>query len=156
MGPIITLFFTSITQINHGGPDIDQDTRQKNIIAGLNLKAGKLSISLSDYAAALILFKHGISYLGDDKWTSNYDMSIEFYDAATESACVLNKRDDVKIHVQELVDHAKTFDDSLHCKLLVVLCNDMRCLCKGYLSPSTKNLTRSSLFNISQACRSLL
>jgi len=83
------------------------------------LKAGKLSISLSDYAAALILFKHGISYLGDDKWTSNYDMSIEFYDAATESAYVMNKRDDVKIHVQELVAHAKTFDDSLHCKLIL-------------------------------------
>ena len=50
------------------------------------------------------------------------DMSIELYDAAAESACVLNKRDDIKIHVQELVAHAKTFDDSLHCKLLVVLC----------------------------------
>ena len=83
------------------------------------MRAGKLSISLSDYAAALILFKHGISYLGDDKWRSNYDMSIEFYDAAAESAYVLNKRDDVKIHVQELVAHTKTFDDSLHCKLML-------------------------------------
>ena len=109
--------------------DIVQDTRQKNIIAGLNLRAGQLSISLSDYAAALIIFKHGISYLGDDKnkWTSNYDMSIELYDAAAESAYVLNKRDDVKIHVQELVAHTKTFDDSVHCKLIscswLTVCN---------------------------------
>jgi len=82
------------------------------------LKAGRLSISLSDYAAAFTLFKHGISYLGDDKWTSNYNLSIELYDAAAESAYVLNKRDDVKIHVQELVAHTKTFDDSVHCKLI--------------------------------------
>jgi len=112
------LFFTSITQINHGGPDIVHDPSEKSTIAGLNLKAGRLSISLSDYAAAFTLFEHGISYLGagDDKWASNYDLSIELYDAAAEAACVLNKRDRVGFHVGELVAHAKTFDDSVHCK----------------------------------------
>jgi len=112
----IELFFTSITQINHGGPDIVHDPSQKSIISGLNLKAGRLSTSLSDYAAAFTLFEHGISYLGDDKWASNYDLSIELYDAAAEAACVLNKRDAVTSHVEELVAHAKTFDDSVHCK----------------------------------------
>ena len=110
------LFFTSITQINHGGPDIVHDPSEKSIIAGLNLKAGRLSISLSDYAAAFALFEHGISYLGSDKWASNYNLSIELYDAAAEAACVLNKRDAVTSHVGELVAHAKTFDDSVHCK----------------------------------------
>jgi len=115
------LFFTSITQINHGGPDIVHDPSQKSIIAGLNLKAGRLSIALSDYAAAFTLFEHGISYLGDDKWASNYDLSIELYDAAAEAACVLNKRDRVGFHVGELVAHAKTFDDSVHCKFCSLL-----------------------------------
>jgi len=110
------LFFTSITQINHGGPNVVHDPSQKSIISGLNLKAGRLSIALSDYAAAFALFEHGISYLGSDKWVSNYDLSIELYDAAAEAACVLNKRDRVGFHVGELVAHAKTFDDSVHCK----------------------------------------
>ena len=91
------------------------------MFAGLNLKAGRLSISLSDYAAAFVLFEHGISYLGSDKWASNYDLSIELYDAAAEAACVLNKRDAVTSHVGELVAHAKTFDDSVHCKFFSLL-----------------------------------
>ena len=121
------LFFTSITQINHGGPDIVHDPSEKSTIAGLNLKAGRLSISLSDYAAAFTLFEHGISYLGSDKWASNYDLSIELYDAAAEAACVLNKRDRVGFHVGELVAHAKTFDDSVHCKFFSHSCT-MYCL----------------------------
>ena len=115
------LFFTSITQINHGGPDIVHDPSKKSIIARLNLKAGRLSISLSDYGAAFTLFEHGISYLGSDKWASNYDLTIELYDAAAEAACVLNKRDRVGFHVGELVAHAKTFDDSVHCKFFSLL-----------------------------------
>ena len=110
------LFFTSITQINHGGPDIVDDSHKKSMIAGLNLKAGRLSIALSDYTTAFTLFEHGISYLGDDKWTSQYELSIDLFDSAAEAACVLNKRSVVKSRVEEVVAHAKCFDDSLNCK----------------------------------------
>ena len=111
------LFFTAITQINKGGPTTVRDPSQMSVIAGLNLKAGRLSISLSGYTTAFMLFEHGISYLGNDKWTSNYDLSTELYDAVAEAACALNKRTALTTHVNELVDHAKTFDDCLHCKL---------------------------------------
>jgi len=110
------LFFTSITQINHGGPDIVDDPHKKSMIAGLNLKAGRLSIALSDYTTAFTLFEHGISYLGDDKWTSQYELSIDLFDSAAEAACVLNKRSVVNSRVEEVVAHAKCFDDSLNCK----------------------------------------
>ena len=110
------LFFTSITQINHGGPDIVDDPHKKSMIAGLNLKAGRLSIALSDYTTAFTLFEHGISYLGDDKWTSQYELSIDLFDSAAEAARVLNKRSVVNSRVEEVVAHAKCFDDSLNCK----------------------------------------
>jgi predicted ATPase len=115
------LFFTSITQINHGGPDIVDDPHKKSMIAGLNLKAGRLSIALSDYTTAFTLFEHGISYLGDDKWTSQYELSIDLFDSAAEAACALNKRSVVKSRVEEVVAHAKCFDDSLNCKYLLML-----------------------------------
>ena len=83
------------------------------MIAGLNLKAGRLSIALSDYTTAFTLFEHGISYLGDDKWTSQYELSIDLFDSVAEAACVLNKRSVVKSRVEEVVAHAKCFDDSL-------------------------------------------
>ena len=112
------LFFTAITQINHGGPSVVSDPSQSTILAKLNLKAGKLSIVLSDYATALSLFDHGISYLGDDKWTSEYDISLDLFDAAAEAACVLNKNAAVTSYTEQLVDNAKSFDDSLNCEYL--------------------------------------
>jgi len=110
------LFFTAITQINQGGPSVIGDTRQKISIASLNLKAGKLSIILSDYTAALSLFEHGISYLGDDKWTAEYELTLNLFDAAAEAACVLNKNAAVASYTEQLVSHSKSFDDSLNCE----------------------------------------
>ena len=86
------------------------------MIAKLNLKAGKLSIELSDYASALSLFDHGISYLGDDKWTSEYELTLNLFDAAAEAAGVLNKNEAVTSYTEQLVANAKSFDDSLNCE----------------------------------------
>jgi len=110
------LFFTAVTQINHGGPSVISDPNQRTILAKLNLKAGKLSIVLSDYATALSLFEHGISYLGDDKWSSEYDISLDLFDSAAEAACVLNKSAAVTSYTEELVANAKSFDDILNCE----------------------------------------
>ena len=110
------LFFTTITQINHGGPSVISDPTQRSILAKLNLKAGRLSIILADYASALSLFEHGISYLGDDKWSSEYDISLDLFDSAAEAACVLNKSAAVTSYTEELVANAKSFDDILNCE----------------------------------------
>ena len=111
------LFFTAVTQINLGGPSVQSDNPgQSTILANLNLKAGKLSIVLSDYASALSLFEHGISYLGDDKWTSEYDISLDLFDSAAEAACILGRNAAVTSYTEELVANAKSFDDSLDCE----------------------------------------
>jgi len=110
------LFFTAITQINHGGPSVISDPSKRILIAKLNLRAGKLSIELSDYASALSLFEHGISYLEDDKWTSEYELTLNLFDAAAEAACLLNKNEAVTSYTEQLVANAKSFDDSLNCE----------------------------------------
>ena len=147
------LFFTAITQINHGGPSVVSDPNQRRILSLLNLKAGRLSIVLSDYASALSLFEHGISYLEGDHWTGHYKISLDLFDAAAEAACVLNKNSEVTSYTEQIVAHAKSFGDSLNCeqmcdmffmlleKLLTTLCNLIKlllpnnicrfsCLCK--------------------------
>ena len=110
------VFFAAITQINHGGPSVDIDPKQKNIVASLNLEAGKLSITLSDYTAALALFEHGISFLGDDKWEAQYRLSLDLFDAAAEASCMLNKNADVVSYTEQIITHAASFDDSLNCE----------------------------------------
>ena len=53
------LFFAAIAQINQGDTSVISDPSQRTILAKMNLKAGKLSIILSDYASASSLFDHG-------------------------------------------------------------------------------------------------
>lgn len=110
------LFFTAINQINNGGPSVVSDPNQRSILAKMNLNAGKLSIALSDYTTALSLFEHGISYLEDEKWASDYELSLNLFDAAAEAACVLNKNAAVTSYTEEIVANAKSFDDSLNCE----------------------------------------
>ena len=111
-----SLFFTSVNQINKGGPDAIQDPNQSSKLAELNVKAGKLSIVLSDYITALKFFEHGISYLGKYRWTVHYELSVDLYDAAAEAASALEKFQAVKSYTDELVENAHSFDDSLNCK----------------------------------------
>jgi len=110
------LFFTAVAQINQGDMSAVSDPSQKMLLAKLNLKAGKRSIVLSDHSTALSLFEHGISYLGDDKWDSDYKISLDLFDSAAEAACVLNKNAEVTSYTEELVANAKSFDDSLDCE----------------------------------------
>ena len=110
------LAFLAVNQINRGGPDAVLDPSQKFVFAGLNLRAGRRAINLSDYNAAFQLFQHGISFLGDNHWAAQYDLSLDLFDAAAEAACVLNRLPEVNLYSKQLYDHAKCFDDKLNCK----------------------------------------
>ena len=113
------LFFTSVNQINKGGPDAIHDPNHRSKLALLNLKAGKLSIVLSDYMSALKFFEHGISYLGEDRWTAQYELSLGLYDATAEAASALGKNDSVTYYTNEVAKNAHSVDDRLHCKCLL-------------------------------------
>ena len=85
------LFYTAVNQINRGGADCLSDSRQRVMVAALNLKAGQRSLELSDFSTALKLFEHGISFLdGNEQWTSHYNLSLQLFDAAVETACALS------------------------------------------------------------------
>ena len=60
--------------------------------------------------------RRGILYIREDRWTVHYDLSIDLYDAAAESASALEKFQTVKSCTDELVENAHSFDDSLNCK----------------------------------------
>ena len=111
-----SLFFTSVNQVNKGGPDAIQDPNQRSKVAELNLRAGRMSIALSDIATALKFFEHGISFLKEDRWSVHYELSVDLYDAAAEAASALEKFQAVKSYTDELVENAHSFDDSLNCK----------------------------------------
>ena len=92
------------------------DSIQRRKLAELNLRAGRMSIALSDITTAFEFFEYGISYLAEDRWTVNYQLSVDLYDAVAEAACALEKFQAVKSYTDELVENAHSFDDSLNCK----------------------------------------
>ena len=110
------LFFTSVMQMNLGGPEIVQDPEQKILVSRFNLKAGKLLIASSDYSTAFTFFQHGISYLGDDRWTTHYQLSLDLFTLVSEAACELNKNETVRFYSDEVIKNARTLDDSLQCE----------------------------------------
>ncbi len=112
----LELFFVAVNQINQGGPAAVHDSSQNSIIAELNLKAGRRAIQFSDCATAFILFQHGISFLGYDKWTSNYQICLDLYDEVTGVACILGQLDVIRLNSEEVIRHARNFDDKLHCE----------------------------------------
>mmetsp|Transcript_43870 Transcript_43870/g.92281 ORF Transcript_43870/g.92281 Transcript_43870/m.92281 type:complete len:1556 (+) Transcript_43870:78-4745(+) len=110
------LVFTAVNQVNKGGPDVVNDQVQRMNIAKLNLRAGRHSTLIAgDFNTAFELFQHGISFLEDDHWQSQYELSIDLFDAAVESACVLNKGEIVINYSGQVVNHARCYDDKLTC-----------------------------------------
>ncbi|KAL7538621.1 hypothetical protein ACHAXR_008700 [Thalassiosira sp. AJA248-18] len=109
------LFFTSINQINKGGPGALSNTSQRVTIAELNLKAGKRAATLLDFCTGFKFFAHGISFLGTDHWNTHYDLSLDLYDAASDAAVVIDNAAAVTLYTQQLFDHTKCSDDKLIC-----------------------------------------
>lgn len=115
------LFFIAVHQINRGGPSVLPDSKQRDMVAALNLKAGKRSIELSDFSTAFSLFQHGISFLDKDKcWKSQYALSLGLFDAAVEMACALNGGEAVRRLSEQLLANTRCDDDKLNCLYAVV------------------------------------
>ena len=106
--------FLAMAQINRGGPSVLLDPRQRQMVAALNLRAGKRAISL-DYISGLQLFEFGISFLGQDHWRMQYELTLKLFDSAAEAACVNNQVDKVKIYADEVFEKAQSRDDKIKC-----------------------------------------
>ena len=110
------LFFVAVNQINRGGAEVLTDPNQKVMVAKLNLKAGKRAIELSDFSTALKLFEHGTSFLNnEERWTTQYSLSLDLFDAAVETACALNNAAGVQRLSEPILAHGKCNDDKLKC-----------------------------------------
>ncbi|KAL7546242.1 hypothetical protein ACHAWF_009576 [Thalassiosira exigua] len=110
------LFFTAVNQVNHSGPSVINDPGRQNMIAALNLKAGRRAMVLSDYSTSLKMFQHGVSFLAEGHWNDNYTLSVDLFNAAVEAACYCNKNSAVTSFSDRLLAHAKSYDDKLNCE----------------------------------------
>ena len=83
------------------------------------MEAGKRAIKVSDFSAGFKLFEKGILFLRDGSsshWLDQYELSVQLFELASESACVLNDRSAVVSYSDELIANARVFEDKLNCK----------------------------------------
>jgi predicted ATPase len=88
--------------------------------AELNLKAGKMSIDVSDFQSALTYLKEGVSFLHGWQAGHNYDLSLQLYESAA-LACYTNA--DIELmqkYLGILFGNAKCFEDKLHGYLVMI------------------------------------
>ena len=84
------MLFLPLNQINRGGSHLLSDFNQRNTISSLNLRAGKPCIAMSDFASAQKFYESGISFLNNDHWQHQYELSLELFEASIDVACTLN------------------------------------------------------------------
>jgi predicted ATPase/signal transduction histidine kinase/tRNA A-37 threonylcarbamoyl transferase component Bud32 len=77
--------FEIVNQLNVGKELID-DRAQRDTLAQLNLVAGQKSKASTAYTAAFDYFNLGIALLEEKSWDTLYDLSLNLYNSASETA----------------------------------------------------------------------
>lgn len=80
-----------------------------------------------DFGLACNYFEAGISYLGQDDWTNNYNVSLHLYKNAAYVQYALGKPDLMKHRLHEVLDNARNFEDKLDSLNLVIHEATMNC-----------------------------
>jgi predicted ATPase len=95
------------------GSGLITSKKEKSAVAALCLRAGERSVQLSNYQTANIYLVHGLSLLGTKCWQEDYLLSLGLYNAASEVAYCTSNFESVNMLVEEILAHAKCFEDTL-------------------------------------------
>uniref|UniRef100_A0A7S3DSP7 Uncharacterized protein n=1 Tax=Entomoneis paludosa TaxID=265537 RepID=A0A7S3DSP7_9STRA len=93
--------------------DLLTDDRERIAIARLCLSAGIKGVASSNFRKAYYFLQQGNVVLGPQGWHRQYDLWLELHNAAAEVATSLGDFEVTFEHVAHVVDHARSFDDSL-------------------------------------------
>lgn len=112
------MFFMAVHQINLGGPSAITDRKDHFDMASYNAVAGKKSMSMAQFDAALSFFKSGISFLRNGHWQDHYDFSLEVYELACKSGVAAAKISDVIALSSQILENAKSMEDTIEIRVV--------------------------------------
>jgi hypothetical protein len=114
------LIFSGADQINAANSYGITEENLHIEFAELNLKAGKMSIYVSDFQSALYYTKAGVSFLHGWQGGPNYDLSLQLYESAALVCFTNTEIKLMQMYLGILFKNAKCFEDSLHGYLVMV------------------------------------
>ncbi|MEH2438415.1 MAG: AAA family ATPase [Nostoc sp.] len=104
--------FDIVGHLNRGIELITQP-EEREALAQLNLKAGSKARSSTAYSSARIYLQTGMDLLRSDCWQSQYELTLNFYVAATEAAYLNGNFDGMEEMAALVLQEAQTILDKV-------------------------------------------
>ncbi|MDB9509598.1 AAA family ATPase [Kamptonema animale CS-326] len=104
--------FEIVNQLNIGKSLILSKAGQIEL-AKLNLKAGQKARAATAYTAAFEYCTTGIALLGEERWQPQYELTLALYEAATETAYLSGKFEQMKQLAAIIAEHSKNLLDTI-------------------------------------------
>jgi len=113
--PLSLVAFIALEQIIMAKDMTVPDPKVRMSLALLFLRAGKHSIQVAAFPSALSYFERGLSFLGEDGWELNHELSLRLHESMCH-ACYLNALPDrVPAYTDMVISHADDFMDQVKC-----------------------------------------
>ncbi|MDZ7958115.1 MAG: AAA family ATPase [Aulosira sp. DedQUE10] len=104
--------FEIVNQFNIGKNWIGEDIQQTQL-AHLNLKAGQKARTATAYTAAFEYFTTGINLLLEDRWQTQYELTLSLYTSATEAAYLSSNLEQMANLASVILENARTLLDTI-------------------------------------------
>lgn len=82
--------------------------------AQLFLAVGERSVGVADFHSALKYLQCGIGFLPEDKWRTDYSLSLSLYESACLSAFACGHTESMTTFLNEILDNARTLEDKMN------------------------------------------
>ncbi len=112
--------FSTVDQINSANSFGVTEEALHIKFAEQNLKAGKISLDVSDFQSALSYMKAGVSLLNGWQDGQYYDLSLQLHESAALVSYLNTDIELMKKYLRILFENAKCFEDRLHGYLVMI------------------------------------
>ena len=119
-----SFLFVAVDLVNRIGRDaVSNNPGQSRLFAELNLKAGKKSMAVTDFASARTYLNSGISFLQGDYWIDQYELSLGLFENLALANYSDGRYDQVVTQVNKVLENARSFEDKFksYCVFINVL-----------------------------------
>jgi predicted ATPase len=104
--------FDIVYQLNQG-KDCITDKNEIAELINLNIKAGKKAKTSAAFLPAYNHFMFAISLLKEDRWNNHYDICLDLYNHASETAYLSDDFETMKILSEEILSNSKNILDKV-------------------------------------------
>ncbi|CAB9500744.1 Protein tyrosine kinase [Seminavis robusta] len=117
--------------LNHNGDEASLRFQLDNVniriqLAHLNYRAGCQASALSAFGPAARYIQAGIASLGDRPFECSYDLAYKLFTMAAKTECVGGNLDASQEAAQQVLDHAKTYEEKLPLVSILFNCYQAR------------------------------